>query len=356
MTTYGDPFTTTLPAVGAAGPQYATDLDSILTDIMGRLAAKVPLASLLVTSDLNLNGFNASNVNYLGLVNNTAAIPASPSTRLTAFLGDLYYVSPSGTVQLTTGAALNTSTVGGITGDYGGVNPAQFRMDAANTRYDAYTNFVAGTWAYLRGLGFDIAGSTTSLARARLLWAGTVNQAYTLPAAAPVATTSSLLQMDTSGNITVSNALPTNANLTLAGTGHVARGTRTTTVPIHAVLCTVGGGGGPSTSGGLPGAIQPTSSDVYYQINLPDADNGLTSITNVSVQFVGGAGVTMQLYTGFTNTFSLVAGSGGTGATPITYTPTSPFVPTSGQTLWLRVQTAANSIAFSSVTLTTTVS
>src|SRR4051812_28175964 len=127
MTTYGDPFSTSLPPVGASGPQYATDVNSILTDIMSRLAAKVPLSSLQVTTDLSLASFNLTNTSTVGLVNLPGINSGGTSVpRIEAVLGDFYFVGPSGAVKITAGTSLNAAGLGGITGDYGGVNPAQF--------------------------------------------------------------------------------------------------------------------------------------------------------------------------------------------------------------------------------------
>lgn len=200
----GDSFTQVVPPVSTPGPTYASTINDILTEVMGRLSVKVPLASLNLNSTFSLGGNPLTNAGYVTLTNavsNPSGVP-SPVNRVTAFGGDLYYVSPTGAVQITTGAALNSASIGGITGTYGGASPAQFRHDAVNTRYDAYENFGTNTWAYVRALGFDIAAGSTSAIFARLLFGGASNKTYTLPVAA-ASTADRPLFMDSTGQITV---------------------------------------------------------------------------------------------------------------------------------------------------------
>lgn len=202
MGTIGQPITPSIPTVGTPGPQFATDINAILTEVVARLTTQVPLASLALNTDLNLSGSALLNAGFVTLANSPGSPASSPVNRLTAFSGDLFYVSPSGAVQITTGATLNAAAVGGITGDYGGANPAQFRMDAVNARYDAYANFGTGTWANIRAVGFDIAANSTSLVFARLRFAGVANKTYTFPAAAATTNTRPLY-IDSSGQLIV---------------------------------------------------------------------------------------------------------------------------------------------------------
>lgn len=203
MGNIGDTFAPTVPIVGTAGPVYATQINAVLAEVITRLSVRVPLSSLNLNSTFNLGGNPVTNVGYITLANatnNPSGVP-SPANRITAFSGDLYYVSPSGAVQITTGAALNSASIGGITGTYGGASPAQFRHDAVNTRYDAFENFSTNTWAYIRALGFDIAAGATSAVFARLLFAGGTNKTFTLPSSVASADTRPL-HIDSSGNIT----------------------------------------------------------------------------------------------------------------------------------------------------------
>lgn len=202
MGSIGDPFTTSVPTVGSAGPAFATDINAILAEIIARLSVKVPLTSINISTNLDISGSSILNVSGLTFQNLSTAPAGPPVNRLATFNGDLYYVSPSGTIQLTIGGLLNAAAIGGITGDYGGANPAQFRFVDADQRYNAFDDFGTNTWGFVRARGFDIAAGATSALFARLLFAGAASKTYTLP---PAAATSGdrPLYMDSSGNITV---------------------------------------------------------------------------------------------------------------------------------------------------------
>jgi len=208
MGSIGQAITPSIPAVGSVGPQFATDINAILAEVVARLSAKVPLGSLDVSTDLNLSGSRILNAGYVSFTNIAATPGASPANRLTTFAGDLYYVSPSGVIQLTTGAALNAAAVGGITGAYGGANPAQFRYDNVNARYDAYANFGTNTLSDVRALGFQVAASATSAIFARLMFGGVANKTYTLPTTAATGNDRPLY-MDSTGQITVGHGTKT---------------------------------------------------------------------------------------------------------------------------------------------------
>lgn len=202
MGVIGDPITPAVPLVGSAGPQFAEDINAILTEIIARLSTKVPMSSVNFNSDLNMLGSKLLNVGHITLQNEAVSPVATPFNRLVAFGGDFWYVSPSGAIQITTGNQLNAAGLGGITGDYGGVNPAQFRYVAADSRYNAFSNFSTNSLGFVRGLGFDIAPSATSAVFARLLFGGGVNRTYTLPPA-PATSADRPLYMDNAGQVKV---------------------------------------------------------------------------------------------------------------------------------------------------------
>lgn len=203
MGNIGDPILPSIPVVGSAGPQFATDIDTILTEVVARLSTKVPFSSLQVGSSLDLGGQALLNAAYVTLTNTSATPGASPVNRLTAYQGNVYWASPSGVVQMTNGNLLNSAAVGGITGDYGGANPAQLYYDAATTRYNAYANFSLTSLGYVRALGFDIATSATASTYARLAFTGVVNKTFTLPAGFATTTENRPLSIDNTGQIIV---------------------------------------------------------------------------------------------------------------------------------------------------------
>lgn len=171
MGNIGDTITETAPAVGTSGPGYATTINAILTELRARLIKKIPMSALLTNSDLDLNGHALLNAAYITLLDESVSPSGvlSPTNRIAAFDGNLWWISPEGALQISDGPNLNASGVGGITGDYSGAGPMEFRYDLANTRYDAFANQSTNTFAYVRARGFDIAGGATSTKRARLI-------------------------------------------------------------------------------------------------------------------------------------------------------------------------------------------
>ena len=232
MGNIGDPITPSVPVVGAAGPGFATDINAILTELVARLSAKVPLSSINANSTFNLAGSPITNAGYITLTDLLSAPGATPTNRLTAFGGNLFYVGPSGVCQITVGTQLNAAAIGGITGDYSSAGPMQFRYNTANTRYDSYANFGTNTWAYVRALGFDIAGGATSSVSARLAFGGLANLTFTLPATLPAA--NQILSVDNTGAITAgtTTALASGNSIQLSGAGVYKHGTKT----IHKAL------------------------------------------------------------------------------------------------------------------------
>lgn len=237
MGNIGDSISDSAPAVGTAGPGYATTINALLTEFKARLISRIPLSSLLTNSDLDLDGQALLNAAYITMVDEDVSPVASPVNRIAAFDGDLWWVSPSGAVQITDGATLFAGSIGGITGDYDG-DPMEFRYDIANTRYDAFANQSTNTWAYVRARGFDIAAGATSSFRARLLFAGASNVSFTLPEEAPAVTAP--LTMNSSGEILTNGLLGTNQTITFTGEGRASHEDYNFTQGCTSAVCTSG--------------------------------------------------------------------------------------------------------------------
>ncbi len=203
MSSIGDPVTQPVPAVGTAGTGYASQLVSLLTEIKNRVAAKVPISSIVVAL-LDMANNAIANLAYASFYEASSS-PTSPVGSIQRYQGDLWYVSPSGAFRMTSGASLNATALGGFTGDYGGANPASAKFVDADKEYYFYDDLGAANWAYVWGRGFDIAQGLTGANRVRLQWAGSTSYDITLPAAAPGAGT--FLQMSATGAITASNTL-----------------------------------------------------------------------------------------------------------------------------------------------------
>ena len=203
-----------IPAVGTAGTGYATQINLFLTEVKTRMEEKIPLTSLQAGT-LDLSNNPLLNAQYLGIYTQ-ASSPTTPTNSLQQYGGDLWWISGGASpVQITSGASLNAAALAGITGDYGGGNPAQFRYVTANTEYTAYTNFGAGTYAYLWALGIDFASASTGSNRIRMVSSGTSNYTTTLPTALPAATTTMTMtsggQMGFASSVTRTLNIPTSA-------------------------------------------------------------------------------------------------------------------------------------------------
>lgn len=193
-----------IPAVGTSGTTYASELNLFLTEVKARLEAKVPKASLAAGA-LDQNGSAVQNTSYVG-IQNAAGAPTTPSNSLQAFGGNLYWINTGGAVQITSGTTLNTSLVGGITGDYGGANPAQFRFVDADQEYYAYDDFAGGAWARLWAKNFDLAAGPTSSNRLRMAFGGGASYTLTFPTAVPAS--DAYVVMGSSGGLSTSTTIP----------------------------------------------------------------------------------------------------------------------------------------------------
>jgi hypothetical protein len=277
MGNIGDPMTSgTIPAVGTAGTGYASTINAFLTEVKQRLEAKVPLSSVLI-STLDMANNAIQNVSTLSLYPQSST-PSAPTNSLQSFGGNLYWVSTSGAVKITDGTTINAAGIGGITGDYGGSNPAQFRFVDASQTYFAYDDFGAGAWARLQGLTMDIAGGATSLVRIRLAWAGAGSYTWTFPASLPA--TQKLLQISAAGAVTASGVLATDESITLSGTGRVLTGNRSVACGFELVSSVSGGTLGVSHPSDLPTWTTSGASVTFYVAIPPiESNSRLISVT-----------------------------------------------------------------------------
>lgn len=197
-----------IPSVGTAGTTYASNLNLFLTEVKARLEAKVPRTSL-ADGALDLNGEPVQNADYLGMAEQ-GGTPTTPTGSLQRYDNNLWWINDGGAVQITDGTSLNTALLGGITGDYGGVNPAQFRFVDADQTYYAYDDYAGGAWGKLWARHFDVAAGATSSNRARIAYGGAGSYTITLPPAAPASTKA--LVMSSSGDITADTTFPFTLN------------------------------------------------------------------------------------------------------------------------------------------------
>lgn len=322
MANIGDPIVQTIPTVGASGTQYATDIDAFLAEVGVRLAAKVPRASLAAGA-LDLANNPLQNAQYVSLFA-SGVLPTTPSGSLQQFGGDLYWVTGSGQAQITSGNALNAASVGAITGDYGGANPAQFRFVAADLEYYAYTSFAGGTWAKVWANGFDLAAGATSVNRVRMLYGGAGSYSLTMPTALPAAT--KYVQISNTGQLTANGIVN----------------------PDRTIPMTMAGAQGAISAAAGTGLVTITAAGTAY-IPLIGAVSNQEQLQSIKLFYNESAGGTASVVTlGKTSTtavtagFSAIAGATGTlnnngVSNSIVLTPTTPAILQSGDTYWLKI-------------------
>lgn len=354
MSDIGTPMSGTIPVVGTTGTTYATQINDFLEEVKERLEARVPFSSLLVGEFDQANN-PIYGLSYLGLYENAASLDAIGSIQNIG--GDLFWVGDSGAVQITTGTTINSAGIGGITGDYGGVNPAQLRFDDATKIYSFYDDFGGAAWAYSKQLGVDIAGGSTSLVRVRIQWGGSSSYTLTLPASLPA--TTKLLQVSSAGQMTATNVLANNEDIELQGTGKLVHGTRTVSKGLEGSFT-----GSGSLSVGLSSSLisWDATAGATIRIPLPILEENL-QLASVSIYSNGPSIPTVELLvqhnasgtgsptTGSAPATTLSSSSGGAQfKTTLTVdTPTTYNQPT----YWLKA-THASAITYFKVTCTYT--
>jgi hypothetical protein len=138
----GQPLSTTLPTVGGDADTWGTELNERLTEVQDVLEAMVGVASVEIDGDLSWNAYEQHDVGAVQLSNLTGTLTGATNVRkLYVANGDWYVNDGSGNVvRLTSGGALDVTSAGGIGGDYGGGNPAQFVYTDASNKFVATTD------------------------------------------------------------------------------------------------------------------------------------------------------------------------------------------------------------------------
>lgn len=282
----GDPMTSTIPAVGTSGTTYATQVDAFLTEVKALLEAQVPMASLLIDT-LDMQNNEIQNVGPLGLYEQVNA-PTTLGT-LQNYGGELYWVNASGAVQITDGTGLTITTAGGITGDYGGVNPAQWRFDDADQAFYGYDDYGNAKWAHVRARDFGIYGAYGGTTRLTLTCTPASSYTITFPTAAPAS--QSLVQMSTSGTISASNTIA--QAVTVSDLGFSSART-----------VTLGGSAGQTSNSGSPPTFSAatnvwthgtSTTRILFQIPLVAGDR-ITSWSAYLTKTSGSGTVSAELY------------------------------------------------------------
>jgi hypothetical protein len=210
MGSIGDNFPFPAPVLNSN--DWANLID-VIDELITRVESPVPLSSL-EGGNLDMDGNSIINVEAVEFQEESAP-PAADPGKVYFYADEWWLVTTAGAIQITDNGSLNVTSVGGIAGDYGGVNPASARFVDVTNRYDFYDDFGVLEWAFVRGRGFDIAAGIDSTFRARLLYGGAGNLDFTLPPEIPGADRG-VLQVDSTGQITFNQSgTPVNNNLYL---------------------------------------------------------------------------------------------------------------------------------------------
>lgn len=267
MGSIGTPVTQVIPALATAGPTYAQNINDFLTEVKTRLEAKVPFSSILGSGgslDANNNGIiNAHHVALYALTSAPTAV-STANLSLSTYNGDLYWVTSSGTLQITSGTALNASGIGGIGGDYGGANPAKENFVDATSTYEFYDDFGGLIWGYTKSKGHYFVSTADNSKYAFVQYGGSGTPTYKLPTAPPGANNSAV-SLDSTGQF--STGTITN-DIVLSGTTKVQHGNRSIVLNLSEAVTTGGSlgvayGGAANRSGYVTiGAAFPLSVQV----------------------------------------------------------------------------------------------
>jgi hypothetical protein len=121
-----------LPSTSETMAVNVARIATALSAIEDSIAQLVTPAALDITAPLDMRGnllFDVASVQFVsGNAQNTAG-------SIYYYNGDWYVVDSVGTIQLTDAGQLNAASVGGIKGDYGGVNPAAVTFVDSNGQY-----------------------------------------------------------------------------------------------------------------------------------------------------------------------------------------------------------------------------
>lgn len=148
------------PQLGDTYTQAISKIAAWLSAIGVSLGDRATPSALNINTALDFGGNAATNITSVQLAaGNTPNVAGS----LFYNAGEFYAIDATGTVQLTANGQLNAASVGGIGGDYGGVNPAQVVYDNASGQYRFYVNGGTSEWAELAAAKLLLEGAAGSV-------------------------------------------------------------------------------------------------------------------------------------------------------------------------------------------------
>ncbi len=147
-----------LPSLTEMMAENIGRIRTALSLIEDSMAQKATPAALDMTAPLDMQGNALVDVSSIVFTSgNSSETPGS----IFYFAGDWYVVDAVGTIQITDAGQLNAASVGGIKGDYGGVNPAAVTYVDSSGQY-VFTES-AGVYADLVADDLILQGATGSV-------------------------------------------------------------------------------------------------------------------------------------------------------------------------------------------------
>ena len=120
----GNPLNLVYPTVGEATSTAVAKLIAMFQVLQADIEAKILPSEFSWTSDLTAQGHSLSNLSKIQL-DNLASAAGLPTGTVYMQSGDIFVQTASGAVRLTLNGQINASGLGGISGDFGGSNPAR---------------------------------------------------------------------------------------------------------------------------------------------------------------------------------------------------------------------------------------
>jgi len=218
----GTPLNLNYPVVGDTTSVAVAKLVAILQAFQADIEPKILPSEFSWTSDLSAQGHALSSLSKVQLDNLASAV-GLPTGTLYMQSGDLFVQTSNGAVRLTLNGQINASGLGGISGDFGGTNPARVTYTDLTDTYSftGDTNDYSDLECQLVKLRNNGNWTTLKADPAQ-------NTAQTWQLGAPNASGLAVLRQTNAGLVqssgTVDQDLPMSGSISFSGSGKIKHG------------------------------------------------------------------------------------------------------------------------------------